>query len=103
MSLSPEEEDKYIKLLLKYKDVFAWSYKEMPDFDPKVAVHWLAIKESISPKKQSQRRFRPELILEIETEVNKLIEVDFIREVVSHMDCKHCPSKKEEWTTPRMR
>ncbi|KAA0065385.1 uncharacterized protein E6C27_scaffold17G00500 [Cucumis melo var. makuwa] len=51
-SLSSEEEDKYMSLLTKYKDIFAWSYKEMPGLDPK-----------------------------IEVEVNKLIEAEFIREV----------------------
>ncbi|KAA0063066.1 uncharacterized protein E6C27_scaffold468G001830 [Cucumis melo var. makuwa] len=51
-SLSSEEEGKYMSLLTEYKDIFAWSYKEMPGLDPK-----------------------------IEVEVNKLIEVGFIREV----------------------
>ncbi|KAI3470777.1 hypothetical protein Pfo_027440 [Paulownia fortunei] len=46
-----------------FKDIFAWSYKEMPGLDPKVAVHHLS------------------LVLLIEAEVNKLIEVGFIREV----------------------
>ena len=35
----------------------------------------------VSLKKQPQRRFRPQLIPEIEQEVNKLIDVGFIREV----------------------
>ena len=33
----------YIELLSKYKDVFAWSYKEMPGLDPKVSVHNLVL------------------------------------------------------------
>ena len=70
-----------MELLSEYKDVFAWSYKEMPGLDPKVAVHRLSIKRGIPPKKQPQRRFRPELVPEIEKEVNKLIEAGFIREV----------------------
>ncbi|XP_074293723.1 uncharacterized protein LOC141620863 [Silene latifolia] len=53
----------------------------MPGLSPKIAVHRLAIKKGTSPKKQPQRRFRPELVPEIEKEVNKLIEVGFIREV----------------------
>ncbi|KAA0059903.1 uncharacterized protein E5676_scaffold184G001190 [Cucumis melo var. makuwa] len=80
-SLSSEEEDKYMSLLTEYKDIFAWSYKEMPGLDPKVAVHHLAIKPGYRPIKQAQRRFRPELIPQIEVEVNKLIEAGFIREV----------------------
>ncbi|KAA0057665.1 uncharacterized protein E5676_scaffold704G00030 [Cucumis melo var. makuwa] len=51
-SLSSEEEGKYMSLLKEYKDIFAWLYKEMPRLDPK-----------------------------IEVDVNKLIEVGFIREV----------------------
>ncbi|KAA0025780.1 uncharacterized protein E5676_scaffold447G00790 [Cucumis melo var. makuwa] len=43
-SLSSEKEDKYMSLLTKYKDIFAWLYKEMPGLDPKVAVYHLAIK-----------------------------------------------------------
>ncbi|KAL0445564.1 UNVERIFIED_CONTAM: Transposon Tf2-11 polyprotein [Sesamum latifolium] len=68
-------------LLHEFKDVFAWSYKEMPGLDPKVAVHHLSVRKGARPVKQGQRRFRPELIPLIETEVNKLIEVGFIREV----------------------
>lgn len=80
-SLSNEEVDKYMSLLTEYRDIFAWSYKEMPGLDPKVAVHHLAIKPGYRPIKQAQRRFRPELIPQIEVEVNKLIEAGFIREV----------------------
>jgi len=35
----------------------------------------------VSPKKQSQQRFRPKFIPKIKTEMNKLIEAGFIREV----------------------
>ncbi|GAA0169126.1 hypothetical protein LIER_23676 [Lithospermum erythrorhizon] len=54
----------------------------MPGLNPKVAVHHLAVKKSSRPIKQGQRRFRPELVPSIETEVNRLIEVGFIREVL---------------------
>jgi len=53
----------------------------MPGLDPKVAVHRLSIKRGISPKKQPRRHFRPELVPKIEKEVNKVIQVGFIREV----------------------
>ncbi|KAL0415951.1 UNVERIFIED_CONTAM: Transposon Tf2-11 polyprotein [Sesamum latifolium] len=80
-SLTQEEEWAYNTLLHEFKDVFAWSYKEMPGLDPKVVVHHLSVKKGVRPIKQGQRRFRPKLIPLIETEVNKLIEVGFIREV----------------------
>ena len=77
----PKEEKQYFDLLLEYKDVFSWSYKEMSGLDPKVAIHRLYIKKGISPKKQPQWRFHQELVLEIEKYVNKFSKVGFIREV----------------------
>ncbi|XP_060194933.1 uncharacterized protein LOC132624123 [Lycium barbarum] len=79
--LTGDEEDTYMEILKEYRDVFAWSYKEMPGLDPKVAVHHLAVKNGARPVKQAQRHFRPDLIPSIENEVNKLIEAGFIREV----------------------
>uniref|UniRef100_A0A2N9GLW9 Uncharacterized protein n=1 Tax=Fagus sylvatica TaxID=28930 RepID=A0A2N9GLW9_FAGSY len=79
--LTPAEEKEYLELLTEYKDVFAWTYKEMPGLDPRVAVHRLAIKQEARPVKQAQRRFRPELLPQIEAEVNKLEQAGFIREV----------------------
>ncbi|KAL0416600.1 UNVERIFIED_CONTAM: Transposon Tf2-12 polyprotein [Sesamum latifolium] len=81
-------------LLHEFKDVFAWSYKEIPGLDPKVAVHHLSVKKGARPVKQGQRRFRPELIPLIETEVNKLIEVGFIREDLNNA----CP--KDDFPLP---
>jgi len=49
--LTPKEEKHYFHLVFEYRDVFAWSYKEMPDLDPNVALHNLAIRKGVSPKK----------------------------------------------------
>ena len=53
----------------------------MPGLDLKVAVHHLAVRKNVRPIKQAQRRFHPDLIPQIENEVNKLIEAGFIIEV----------------------
>ncbi|XP_062100229.1 uncharacterized protein LOC133806112 [Humulus lupulus] len=53
----------------------------MPGLDPNVVVHRLAVSKDVPPVKQSQRRIQPELILKVEAEIDKLIRVDFIREV----------------------
>ncbi|KAL0453575.1 UNVERIFIED_CONTAM: Transposon Tf2-12 polyprotein [Sesamum latifolium] len=79
--LSPEEEEQYFKTLGEYKDIFAWTYKEMPGLDPKVAIHHLGIRHGSHPIKQSQRVLCSNLIPCIEIEVNKLIDAGFIREV----------------------
>ncbi|XP_070046401.1 uncharacterized protein [Nicotiana tomentosiformis] len=79
--LEVDEESTYVELLKEFRDVFAWSYKEMLGLDPKLAVHYLAAKNGARPIKRAQRCFRPDLVPLIETEVNKLIEAGFIREV----------------------
>ncbi|XP_070013905.1 uncharacterized protein [Nicotiana sylvestris] len=79
--LEVDEESTFIELLKEFRDIFAWSYKEMPDLDPKVAAHHLVVKNGARPIKQAQRRFRPDLVPLIETEVNKFIEAGFIHEV----------------------
>jgi len=48
---------------------------------PKVTVHCLFIRSGASPKKQLQWPFHLELVLEIKSEVTKLIQLGFIYEV----------------------
>ncbi|KAG9458339.1 hypothetical protein H6P81_002847 [Aristolochia fimbriata] len=53
----------------------------MPCLDPKVVVLEFAVHRSLWPVKQTQRHFRPELVPEIQKEVDKLIAANFIWEV----------------------
>ncbi|XP_070031938.1 uncharacterized protein [Nicotiana tomentosiformis] len=69
------------ELLKEFKDVFAWSYKEMPGLDPKLAVHHHVVKNYDRPVKKAQKCFRLDLVSLIESEVKKLIEAGFIRKV----------------------
>jgi len=48
---------------------------------PNVAIHNSAVFEGVKLIKQPQRRFRPELIIQINVEVDKLIKANFIRKV----------------------
>ncbi|KAL0305181.1 UNVERIFIED_CONTAM: hypothetical protein Sangu_3046600 [Sesamum angustifolium] len=47
-SLTQEEEGTCIALLHEFKDVFAWFYKEIPELDPKVAVHHLSVRKELT-------------------------------------------------------
>lgn len=53
----------------------------MPGLDPNVAVHRLAVSSQCRYVKQAPRRFRPELQVQINAEIDKLINAGFIREV----------------------
>ena len=52
----------------------------MPGLDPQVSMHRLNINPDVKPVKQQQRRFRPEIMEAIQSEVRKLIDSGFIRE-----------------------
>lgn len=42
-TLIEEEREDYRNFLMEYRDCFAWSYKEMPGLDPRVATYKLVI------------------------------------------------------------
>lgn len=79
--LSKENKLKYQEFLRASRDVFAWTYEEMPGLDPNIVVHRLAVRDDATPVKQAQRKYRPEILPQIEAEVDKLIAAGFIREV----------------------
>jgi hypothetical protein len=79
--LSTKSKEEYKRFLSENRDIFVWSYEEMPGLDPSVAMHRLAMQKNYPPVKQGQRRYRPELHPQIEAEVDKLIVAGFIREV----------------------
>ena len=78
-SLSPSEKEDLISLVREYIDVFVWNYEDTPGLDPRMAMHPLNINSDLKPVKQQQRRFRPEIMEAIQTEVKKLIDSGFIR------------------------
>ncbi|PIN24522.1 DNA-directed DNA polymerase [Handroanthus impetiginosus] len=90
--LSLDEEKKYFDILFEYRDVFAWTYKEILGLDPKVAIHQLGIRHGTRAVKQSQCVLLPDLIPRIEAKVKKRIKARFIREVkypiwISNEEC----------------
>jgi len=44
--LSLEEKQKYLVLINKYVDIFAWSYADLKSYDPHVIQHTIPIKEN---------------------------------------------------------
>jgi len=57
----------------------------MPGLYSRVAMHHLNINSDVKPVKQQQRRFRPEIMEAIQSEVKKLIDSGFVREE-QHLD-----------------
>jgi hypothetical protein len=62
-------------------DVFAWQMSDMPGIPREVIEHKLGIDPVFKPIKQKERRYTPERRETIRLEVNRLLEVGFIRPV----------------------
>ncbi|KAL4302830.1 hypothetical protein GQ457_10G006280 [Hibiscus cannabinus] len=66
--ITAETRKTLIALLQEFKDVFAWSYQDMPGLDTDIVVHKLPIKENGKPVQQKLRRMRPDVLLKIKEE-----------------------------------
>ena len=77
--IDPELRLEVIQLLKEFKDCFAWDYDEMPGLDRGLVELQLPIKPGKKPIKQNPRRFAPEILSKIKTEVERLLKCKFIR------------------------
>jgi len=48
-------------LLREFRDIFAWSYRDMPGLDPDIVQHKLPLKPECPPIKQKLRRMKLEI------------------------------------------
>nr|KYP55843.1 Retrovirus-related Pol polyprotein from transposon opus [Cajanus cajan] len=69
------------KVIQKNKDLFAWVPSDMPGIDPKVMCHKLSVFREAKPIAQRKRKMGTERKLVVESEVAKLLEAKFIREI----------------------
>ncbi|XP_070034215.1 uncharacterized protein [Nicotiana tomentosiformis] len=63
--------EEIIKALFEYKDVFAWSYDDMPGLSTDLVVHKLPIDPAFPPVKQKLRKFKTDMSVKIKEEITK--------------------------------
>ena len=80
-NMSEKERGKLVALLKEYKDVFAWSYQEMPGLSLNLVVHKLKVDPNAKPVKQLPRKYCLEVEEKIKLEVQKLLKERFIEEI----------------------
>jgi hypothetical protein len=71
--LGPEEFNKIMTVLKRYKDCFAWDYPELPRLSRKLVEHRLPIKEGFQPFQQPSRRMAPDITLKIKEGIERLV------------------------------
>ena len=71
-TLTSSEKDALVALLTEFKEVFAWSYEDMPGIDTDIVQHCIIKDPTMKPVKQKLRRMKPKWTLKIKEEVEKL-------------------------------
>ena len=80
-NLQTQEEELLIKTLKQYRDVFAWSYKDLKGVEPSVCKHTIPMREDAKPRKQRPYTYNDTFAKNIKEEIDKLLEADFIYEI----------------------
>ncbi|KAA3464159.1 RNA-directed DNA polymerase (Reverse transcriptase), Ribonuclease H [Gossypium australe] len=70
-----------VDLLQEFKDVFAWSYQDMPRLSTDIIVHRLPIKQDCKPVQQKLRRMGLDIVLKIKEDVKKQFDAGFLQEI----------------------
>ena len=83
------EEELLIETLKQYKDIFAWSYKDLKGVDPKICQHTIPMKEDAKPRKQRPYTYNENFGRKIKEEIDKLLDAEFIYEI-----------EHTEWVSP---
>ncbi|XP_075105025.1 LOW QUALITY PROTEIN: uncharacterized protein LOC107765109 [Nicotiana tabacum] len=73
------EKEEIIKTLFAYKDVFAWSYDDMPGLSTDLVAHKLPTDPTFPPVKQKLRKFKTDMSVKIKEEIAKQLEAKVIR------------------------
>ncbi|XP_070036858.1 uncharacterized protein [Nicotiana tomentosiformis] len=77
MELQVKEE--IIKTMFEYKDVFAWSYDDMPGLSTDLVVHKLPTDPAFLHVKQNLRKFKTDMSMKIKEEITKQLGAKVIR------------------------
>jgi hypothetical protein len=75
---TPQEIAAYKSLFQEFRDIFAWSYTEMPGLDPSIVEHRIDTWPDITPVRQKQRPLHPSKAAAIKAEIDKLRTAGFI-------------------------
>ncbi|XP_070039861.1 uncharacterized protein [Nicotiana tomentosiformis] len=77
--LEPQVKEEIIKALFEYKDVFAWSYDDMPGLSTDLVVHKLPIDPALPPVKKKLRKFKTDMSVKIKEEITNQLDAKVIR------------------------
>jgi hypothetical protein len=77
-SCSSDEIVTYTSLFKEFRDIFAWSYKEMLGIDPEIVIHEIKTYPDAKPIRQCLCPVHPRKASTIKLEVKKILKASFI-------------------------
>jgi hypothetical protein len=87
--LEPIVTDQLIELLKEFKDVFAWTYKDLKGIPPKIVQHRIELDTIIPFIHQARYRLNPNYVIIVKQDIDKLFVASFIK-----------PIEKATWMSP---
>ncbi len=66
-------------LLKEFKDVFAWTYKDLNGIPPKLAQHKIELDIFIPPTRQARYKFNPNYVATVKWDIDKLLTIRLIQ------------------------
>ena len=79
LHINQEIREAIIQLLFEYKDVFAWSYDDMPGLSFDLVVHKLPVYLYFPAVQQKIRKFKPDVSEKIKEEITKQLNAKVIQ------------------------
>ena len=79
--LTLDEEDLLISTVKEYRDVFAWSYKDLNGVDPAICQHTIPMKDDAKPSKKRPYTYNENFANKIKEEIDKLLDAELIYEI----------------------
>jgi len=79
--LTEQDEEELLSFLDKNSDIFAWSTTDLVGISRDIIEHKLYVNPATRPKKQKLRKMSSEKVEAAKSEVNRLLQAGFIREV----------------------
>jgi hypothetical protein len=76
--LNEEELGKYKALIVEYRNIFGWSYKDLKGIPSKITQHTIPLFLGTKPVRQKNRRLNLRMQLMVEVELERLLQSCFI-------------------------
>ena len=77
-ALTENEEQRLLKILIKYKEAIAWSIEDLKGISPSICMHKILLEDNAKTSIEHQRRLNPVMKDVVRKEVLKWLNVGFI-------------------------